>query len=88
MSSIKKEYPNRIEYQNEQGKRHREDGPAVEWNIGDKSWWINGKRHREDGPAVETTRGRKFWYLNDKNYSEDDYYQEVTKIKLKRILDL
>jgi hypothetical protein len=88
MSSIKKEYPNRIEYQNEKGQCHREDGPAIEWNIGDKSWWINGKRHREDGPAVETTSGRKFWYLNDKNYSEDDYYQEVTKIKLKRILDL
>ena len=36
------------------GKRHREDGPAVEYCInGSKEWWLNGKRHREDGPAVE-----------------------------------
>ena len=29
------------------GKRHREDGPAVEYNNGDKSWYLNGKRLTE-----------------------------------------
>ena len=24
------------------GKFHREDGPAIEWNDGTKSWYING----------------------------------------------
>ncbi len=26
------------------GKRHRDDGPAVEYSNGDKEWWINGKK--------------------------------------------
>ena len=25
------------------GKRHREDGPAVECTNGDKAWYLNGK---------------------------------------------
>ena len=36
------------------GKRHREDGPAVEYANGYKSWYINGELHREDGPAIES----------------------------------
>ena len=24
------------------GKVHREDGPAVEWENGTKEWWLNG----------------------------------------------
>ena len=48
------------------GKRHREDGPAVEYVSGHKEWWLNGKLHREDGPAVEWANGDKEWYLNNK----------------------
>jgi hypothetical protein len=88
MKSIKKEYSDRIEYQNEQGKTHRTDGPAIEWSDGHKSWWINNKLHREDGPAIEWQNGSKDWYLNDMRYSEEQWKQEVVKIKLKRILDL
>jgi hypothetical protein len=92
MISIRKEFVYRIEYHNEQGKRHKEDGPAIEWNdgdfIGEKWWYFNGKRHREDGPAIEYPNGNKEWFLNDTEYSEQDYYHEVAKIKLKRILDL
>jgi hypothetical protein len=51
-------------------KLHREDGPAVEWNSGDKEWFLNGQRHREDGPAAEYANG-KFWYLNDQQHRED-----------------
>jgi hypothetical protein len=25
------------------GGLHREDGPAIEWASGRKSWWLNGK---------------------------------------------
>ncbi len=88
MESIKTKYWNRTEYKNEQGDYHRTDGPAIERNDGYKSWWINGERHREDGPAIERNDGYKAWYLNDTEYSEQDYYQEVAKFKLKRILDL
>ncbi len=70
------------------GKRHRGDGPAREWSIGTKEWWINGKLHREDGPAIEYASGDKSWFLNDIDYTEEQWSQEVTKIKLKRILYL
>jgi hypothetical protein len=53
------------------GKRHREDGPAVERPSGDKAWWLNGDRHREDGPAIEYASGYKAWYLNGKRHRED-----------------
>tara|TARA_R110000824_G_scaffold75436_1_gene191487 strand:- start:532 stop:912 length:381 start_codon:yes stop_codon:yes gene_type:complete len=52
-------------------KRHREDGPAVEYSDGTKSWYLNGKRHREDGPAIEGTNGTKCWHLNGKYHRED-----------------
>jgi len=52
------------------GKRHREDGPAVEYAGGSKGWYINGKRHREDGPAIEYAGGEKEWYTNGKRHRE------------------
>tara|TARA_R100001086_G_scaffold224634_1_gene142667 strand:- start:110 stop:352 length:243 start_codon:yes stop_codon:yes gene_type:complete len=30
------------------GKRHREDGPAVDWSDGTKQWWINGEQVTEE----------------------------------------
>jgi hypothetical protein len=41
------------------GRRHRDDGPAVESSDGDKYWYLNGKLHREDGPAIESSNGDK-----------------------------
>jgi hypothetical protein len=57
------EYGDKFWYLN--GKRHREDGPAIEYAGGHKEWWLNGKLHREDGPAVEYASGGKYWWLND-----------------------
>ena len=53
------------------GKRHRENGPAIEWGVGFKQWWLNGKLHREDGHAREFADGTKEWYLNGKLHRED-----------------
>ena len=53
------------------GKRHRKDGPAVEYTDGSKFWYLNGKRHRKDGPAVEYANGSKFWWINNKLHRED-----------------
>ena len=47
------------------GKRHREDGPAIENANGDKIWHLNGILHREDGPAIENANGGKYWFLNN-----------------------
>ena len=53
------------------GKRHREDGPAIECANGTKHWFLNDKRHREDGPAIELASGHKEWYLNGELHRED-----------------
>ena len=54
------------------GKRHREDGPAVIYANGDKFWYLNGKCHREDGPAVIASDA-KYWYLNGKRITEAEH---------------
>ena len=59
-------YDNRTEWRNLGGAYHRENGPAIEYANGSKSWWINGHRHRIDGPAVEWANGDKSWYINGK----------------------
>jgi hypothetical protein len=74
MKSIKIETVNgNITWLNEQKKRHRLDGPAVEWYDGSIEWWVDGKRHRMDGPAVEqpTNGGYKAWWVNDKLHRTD-----------------
>lgn len=50
-------FKDRVEYFNERGLLHKEDGPAYEifrWNKtrGVQQWHIEGKFHREDGPAL------------------------------------
>lgn len=50
---------------------HREDGPAIEWADGSKTWFHNGKLHREGGPAIEYTDGDKSWYIDGKRHRED-----------------
>jgi antitoxin component YwqK of YwqJK toxin-antitoxin module len=53
------------------GKLHREDGPAVEYENGDKYWYIDGELHREDGPAVINANGSLYWFSHDKLHRED-----------------
>lgn len=48
------------------GKLHREDGPAIEWADGSKTWFRNGELHRTNGPAKELAGGRLEWYENGK----------------------
>jgi len=64
-------YEDKTKWLNSDGEFHREDGPAVEYADGYKSWWINGKYHREDGPAIEYTSGDKQWWINGKLHRED-----------------
>ena len=54
------------------GKTHREDGPAIEYEDGGKYWFINGKMHREDGPAAIVHGYRKEWYLDGKEVQPED----------------
>jgi len=43
-----KVYDDRTEWFNKNGKKHREDGPAIEWNDGYKRWFIDGKEYTEE----------------------------------------
>ncbi len=58
-------------YQN--GKRHRDDGPAMVYPSGTEVWYQNGKRHRDDGPAVVylDEDGNQRWYQNGKRHRYD-----------------
>jgi len=58
-----------IEYRNEQGLFHREDGPAIEYADGAKEWRQHGKLHRLDGPAIELVDGYKEWWVNGRYLS-------------------
>ena len=71
-SKMKIEDGNKI-WRNTKGKRHRTDGPAVEWADGTKAWYLNGKLHRTDGPAIEWANGDKSWYLNGEELTEDEF---------------
>ncbi len=64
------------------GKRHREDGPAIEWADGGKSWFLNGKLHREDGPAIEYANGDKEWFLNGERLTEDEFNRRMNPVEL------
>ena len=66
-----KVYTDGTKYWYQNGKCHREDGPAIEYPSGSKEWFLNGKYHREDGPAIERANGTKYWYLNGNLHRED-----------------
>ena len=52
--------------------RHRENGPAQEWN-GAKFWYQNGQYHRTDGPAIERSTGHHRWFINGVGVSESEF---------------
>jgi hypothetical protein len=97
MKIIKIEFWNGVRYGYYQGDKfikHRDDGPAVAYISGHKTWYIHGKIHREDGPAVEFSSGTKEWYADDFFHREDgpavefsngdkEWYLEGKKIKEK-----
>ena len=55
-----------IEYRNEKGELHREDGPAYINSYGDQKWYQNGKLHRKEGPAMNkwnnSCKSGELWY--------------------------
>ncbi len=60
-----------IEWRNEYGELHRDDGPAVIWADGTQFWYQHGRLHRDDGPAVIWVDGTQFWYQHDQLHRED-----------------
>jgi len=59
------------------GKRHRTNGPAIEYADGNKFWYVDGKQHRVDGPAIEWADGSKSWYLDGKRLTQAQWLEAV-----------
>jgi hypothetical protein len=55
----------------ENGKIHRVDGPAVEWQQGDLQWYSHGELHRDGGPAVIGDDGEQQWFKQGKLHRVD-----------------
>ena len=70
-------------WKNENGKLHREDGPAVIFPDGIQQWYINGNLHRGDDPAIICPDGRQYWYING-----HDVTDEIKKWANERDIDL
>jgi hypothetical protein len=72
-------------YQN--GKPHREDGPAIifygeDGSIIEEYWHVAGRLHRTDGPATFRLSGNAAvfsYYLEGKKYTKEQWEQEVAQ---------
>lgn len=59
----------KITYRN--NKRHRDDGPAVEYHDGNETWRFEGELHRKYGPARKWEGGNDEWWLNGKKHTQE-----------------
>ena len=61
----------RIEYRNKSKQLHRTNGPAIEYENGNKYWYVEDELHRLDGPALEFSDGTKEWWVDGKLHRLD-----------------
>jgi hypothetical protein len=71
---------------NDNGDRHREDGPAIERCNGDRFWYLNGKLHRENGAAIEYADGHKSWWINGQKINCKNNKEFLRMVKMKELL--
>ena len=60
-----------IQYLDNLGSLHREDGPAIIYDSGNQYWYSHGSLHRDGGPAIELYDGSKEWYKRGFCHRED-----------------
>ncbi len=60
-----------MKWRDEDGQRHRDDGPAVIYTDGTQLWYQHGKQHRDGGPAAIWINGTQVWYQHGKQHRED-----------------
>lgn len=80
-----KEKENNVNIYYLNGYPHRDNGPAIEWNNGDKEYFINGRLHREDGPAVERGNKKEWWYKGNQIFvnTQEDFERELLLLNFK-----
>lgn len=59
-------------WRNEEGRYHRDEGPAVIWPVGTLEYVIDGMYHRLGGPAIIGPSGQKYYYIAGKEYSREE----------------
>lgn len=64
------------------GKLHRDDGPALKTTDG-LGWFHHGLRHRTDGPAEIFSNGLEFYWLCDQGISKDRFDRIVSESDIK-----
>jgi hypothetical protein len=73
-------------------RRHRDDGPAIEFPNGTQEYYLNGVRHRVDGPSVVSISGYKEYHLNGNRLSKKDWLVKrkvwIAKEKAQEIKDM
>ncbi len=60
-----------VEWRDEHGELHRDDGPAMIKTDGTQQWYQHGLLHRDDGPAVIYANGAQEWYQRDEWHRDD-----------------
>jgi len=61
-------------FRDDNGKYHRDDGPAIILNDGSITWFKHGDRHREDGPAhIDKANGIEEWYLDGDYLTKEEH---------------
>jgi hypothetical protein len=65
----------------EDGRFHREDGPAVIYPSGTMIWYRHGQLHCESGPAWCWMNGNLEWWLYGINYTAAEWMWLVRLLK-------
>lgn len=62
-----------IEWRDDDGRLHRQGGPARVFPSGREEWFRHrdGKRHCDDGPAAIYPDGRRIWFENGVKIREE-----------------
>jgi len=58
-------------YYDDEGRLHREDGPALDFGDGIICWMHHGHTHRVGGPACVGYDGTEYYYQNSQLHRED-----------------
>ena len=76
-------------YFNDNGKLHRENGPAVEYKNGYKAWYINGTNYNEKKYELEIERIRKirFKYFKLWELNCDQPGKNLFSIRINKAMD-
>ena len=61
----------KVEWKDEDGELHRDDGPASIAPDGGQSWYQHGVLHRDGGPAIITLDGGQSWYQHGRWHRDD-----------------